>query len=138
MKLVGMLLMVVVGTLLSSSNAANILGVFPIPGRSHWVVYESLMKALVARGHNVTVITAFPQKSPLVNYTEIDVSKSFPSVVNAFSVDQVREQLNGVIAVRRFAADISLNLCRVSHKLPQVRALLNSGIEFDAVSEMYF
>lgn len=131
MKLIGLLL-VAVGAL-STANGANILGVFPINGRSHWVVYEALMKALAARGHNVTVITSFPQKTPMANYTDIDVSASFPSAVNTISVDIVLQYLTSVFANQKFISDHQMNICRVSQKLPQVQALLKSDIKFDAV-----
>lgn len=132
MKFVG-LVYVVIGAF-SVVNAANILGVFPINGRSHWVVYESLMKALVARGHNVTVITSFPQKKPVANYTDIDISESFPSAVNTISIDKIFQYLSSVSACQRFVTDLQLKLCRESQKLPQVKALLKSDIKFDAVS----
>lgn len=127
------LLLVVIGAL-SSVNGANILGVFPINGRSHWVVYESVMKALAARGHNVTVITSFPQKVRVPNLTEIDVSATFPSVVNVISIDIVFKYLASVFTNQWFIADHQLKLCRLSHQLPQVQALLKSDIKFDAVS----
>ncbi|XP_022175455.1 UDP-glucuronosyltransferase 2B10-like [Myzus persicae] len=132
MKYVGLLLVAVLGAL-STTDSANILGVFPINGRSHWVVYESLMKALAARGHNVTVITSFPQKTPLANYTDIDVSASFPSAVNTLSVEMVLKYLTSVFANQWFIADHQMNICRQSQKLPEVKALLQSGIKFDAV-----
>jgi len=132
MKFVGLLL-VAIGAL-SSANCANILGVFPINGRSHWVVYESVMKALAARGHNVTVITSFPQKTPVPNMTEIDVSAAFPSAVNAIGIDMVLKYLANLFTNQWFIADHQLKLCREGQKLPQVQALLKSDIKFDAVS----
>lgn len=131
MKFVGLLL-VTFGAL-SSANCANILGVFPINGRSHWVVYESVMKALAARGHNVTVITSFPQKTPVPNMTEIDVSAAFPSAVNAIGIDMVLKYLANLFTNQWFIADHQLKLCREGQKLPQVQALLKSDIKFDAV-----
>lgn len=37
-----------------STNSARILGFFTTPGRSHFIIYESLMKELAARGHDVS------------------------------------------------------------------------------------
>lgn len=133
MNFAGLLLVAFAGAL-SAANGANILGVFPINGRSHWVVYESVMKALAARGHNVTVITSFPQKTPVANYTDIDVSKAFSSAVNAISIDMVLTYLTSVLTNQWFISDHSLKLCRESQKLPQVQALLKSDIKFDAVN----
>lgn len=133
MNFAGLLLVAFAGAL-SAADGANILGVFPINGRSHWVVYESLLKALAARGHNVTVITSFPQKTPVANFTDIDVSKQFPSAVNAIGIDIVLAYFTNVFTNQWFISDHSLKLCRESQKLPQVQALLKSDIKFDAVN----
>jgi glucuronosyltransferase len=53
-------------------HAARILGIFPIPGRSHFTFCGTIMKELASRGHQVTVLSPFPQKSPIPNYTDID------------------------------------------------------------------
>ncbi|XP_060833725.1 UDP-glucosyltransferase 2-like [Rhopalosiphum padi] len=132
MKCVGLLLVAVMGAL-SVADGANILGVFPINGRSHWVVYESVMKALAARGHNVTVITSFPQKAPVANYTDIDVSATFPAAMNTVGIEMVLKYLSSVFANQWFIADHQMNICRKAQKLPQVQALLRSDIKFDAV-----
>lgn len=52
----------------SSSSAINILGIFPTASESHYIVGESLMLGLAADGHNVTVISPFPQKSAIPNF----------------------------------------------------------------------
>nr|CAD7414596.1 unnamed protein product [Timema poppensis] len=64
----------------TSSQGARILGLFPVPARSHIIVFEPLMKELAARGHQVTVVSAFPLDKPMDNYTDIkldmpDISK---------------------------------------------------------------
>lgn len=133
MNFAGLLLVAFVSAL-SAADGANILGVFPVNGRSHWVVYESLMKALVARGHNVTVITSFPQKTPVANYTDIDVSKTFPTVVNSVNFNIMIEHLSSLFVNQRFISEFSMKLCRESQRLPQVKALLKSDIKFDAVN----
>nr|CAD7264885.1 unnamed protein product [Timema shepardi] len=64
----------------TSSQGARILGLFPVPARSHIIVFEPLMKELATRGHQVTVVSAFPLDKPMDNYTDIkldmpDISK---------------------------------------------------------------
>lgn len=56
------------------SEGAEILGVFHHPGKSHHSLGETLLKALVSRGHKVTMISPFPLKVPVVNYTDINLS----------------------------------------------------------------
>ncbi|PSN29408.1 hypothetical protein C0J52_28242 [Blattella germanica] len=48
--------------LVSSSNGARILGIFPTPSSSHQVPFQTIMRALAARGHQVTIITPDPLK----------------------------------------------------------------------------
>ncbi|XP_055842572.1 UDP-glucosyltransferase 2-like [Episyrphus balteatus] len=54
-------LVVVLFTLITSSvEAANILGLFLTHSPSHVIIHMSVIRALVERGHNVTLITATP------------------------------------------------------------------------------
>lgn len=46
----------------------NILAIFPLQSSSHYVMYERILKALVAKGHTVDVVSHFPQKVPLKGY----------------------------------------------------------------------
>ncbi|XP_063921312.1 UDP-glycosyltransferase UGT5-like [Zophobas morio] len=45
-------------------SCAKILGVFSIPGRSHYLLGATLMKALAEKGHDVTMISSFGEKEP--------------------------------------------------------------------------
>ena len=46
------------------ASCAKILGVFTAPGRSHYILGSTLMKALAEKGHDVTVISSFGEKEP--------------------------------------------------------------------------
>lgn len=52
-------------------SAYKILAFFPVPSKSHYYIGHSLMKALAAEGHEVTVISPFKEKKPIANYTEV-------------------------------------------------------------------
>lgn len=58
-----------------NSDSAKILGIFPTMSKSHYFVGESLMKALVDAGHEVTVISPFVQKKPIKNWREFDTKE---------------------------------------------------------------
>ena len=68
-------LAVVLLSLISYASSYNILGVFHTTARSHYITGSALMKGLAAAGHNVTVITHFPQSKPIPNYHDIDISE---------------------------------------------------------------
>lgn len=66
-----------------TTEAYKILGLFIHPGRSHYAVFSPLMKGLALKGHNVTVVSYFPERTNLPNYTDLtfdlqlDISESF-------------------------------------------------------------
>ncbi|KDR11536.1 UDP-glucuronosyltransferase 2C1-like isoform X2 [Zootermopsis nevadensis] len=62
------------------SHGARILGVFPFPARSHVFVLRALMLELADRGHEVTVVSPYPESKPVPNYTEIYVTANLSAV----------------------------------------------------------
>lgn len=64
--------------LTSTTESANILCYFFVPSPSHHMVFQTIPKGLVERGHNVTVLTTNPLNDPSIeNLTEIDLSISY-------------------------------------------------------------
>ncbi|KAG7207218.1 hypothetical protein KM043_008895 [Ampulex compressa] len=53
------------------SDAYRILSIFPYNGRSHHIMFDAILKALVRKGHRVDVMSYYPLKTPLQNYTDI-------------------------------------------------------------------
>jgi UDP:flavonoid glycosyltransferase YjiC (YdhE family) len=51
----------------------KILGVFQIPGRSHYILASKLFKEIANRGHDVTFITPFVGKTKVKNLKEIPI-----------------------------------------------------------------
>lgn len=72
-----MLVVLLLISWLSSCYAYKILGLFPYPGRSHFVVPDTLLIELTKRGHEVTVYTCHPKNYSLPNYKDIDISNCF-------------------------------------------------------------
>lgn len=54
---------------------------FPSEAKSHYSVYEPLLKRLSARGHEIVAVTHFPQRTRLTNLTDVDVSSTLPSMI---------------------------------------------------------
>ncbi|CAG2057458.1 unnamed protein product [Timema podura] len=70
-------------------DGARILGVFPHLAKSHFIMDEVLMKGLAARGHEVVVISHFPQSKPVANYKDISLIGSMDNIVESLSLDMV-------------------------------------------------
>ncbi|PSN39981.1 hypothetical protein C0J52_20368, partial [Blattella germanica] len=117
---------------LSCANAAKILGIFPIPSFSHQKLYQNIMKALVAKGHEVTVIGTDPLKEPIENYTEVDISFAYKLHKNENNFEDMVDQtpyefLYSQVSVHPKLADNQLSS-------PQLQGFLRSNkIKYDLV-----
>lgn len=53
---------------------AKILGIFPCPGYSQFILGDAIMQELASNGHEVTMISPYFQKNKPKNLTYISVS----------------------------------------------------------------
>lgn len=105
------------------TNGYRILGVFPVPGKSHWVMMEQLMKALAERGHQVDVVTHFLQNKPVPNYREISIEGRSPSAVNNMTATQVK--LFGTINIKMLMHMAGSEVCKLM-ETPELQDLINN------------
>jgi glucuronosyltransferase len=63
-------------------SAARILALVWQRTESHFPMFETLLKALASRGHEVLVVSHFPQKTPVKNYKDVSVDGSSRSLRN--------------------------------------------------------
>ncbi|KAL0818871.1 hypothetical protein ABMA28_008189 [Loxostege sticticalis] len=61
-------------SLISINEALRILVWFPLFSKSHNILGKGITKHLLEAGHEVVHVTSIPQKTPVPNLTEIDVS----------------------------------------------------------------
>ncbi|XP_023172080.2 UDP-glucuronosyltransferase 1-8-like [Drosophila hydei] len=100
--------------------------------KSHFYVGQALAKGLVAAGHEVTVISPFPQKKPLRNYVDV----STPSIIPIMEVNKARifDIAKIPIAFRLpLMHAMGLNLTRALMSEPAVQTLIAQNRTFDAV-----
>lgn len=57
-----------------SISGLKVLGVLPFGSTSHFAIGHAIVKSLANVGHEVTVISPYPQKKPIKNYRDIDCS----------------------------------------------------------------
>ncbi|KAJ8961044.1 hypothetical protein NQ314_005973, partial [Rhamnusium bicolor] len=127
---------------------AKILGIFPTPAASHFTLGFRLMKELADRGHEVTVVNPFPQKTPINNYTDIPVESMndalfeyMPNnqyVVLEFKKDFWARDAMCFAEKIKFLHNMAYKLTEklVSHE--NFQKLLNSDAEFDLIIIEYF
>lgn len=69
MKIVSCFL--VLSAIFSLTCGLKVLGILPFFGSSHFAVGHGIVKALHEAGHEVTVFSPFPRKTPVPNYHDI-------------------------------------------------------------------
>lgn len=57
--------------LAACANGARILGIIPLVSHSHYIGAYKLLKALAARGHDVTLVSPYKDKAPSKNFRDI-------------------------------------------------------------------
>jgi glucuronosyltransferase len=114
--------------------SARFLVIIPTPVKSHFVMLEPYMKALAARGHKLVVVSYFPQKQPVPNYTDIalEVSSNWTRTRSSISIEHVvsiRNPLVNVIYLAKYGA----NTCEAVLSCPSIGKLIKSDEKFDVV-----
>ncbi|XP_058826485.1 UDP-glucosyltransferase 2-like isoform X1 [Topomyia yanbarensis] len=121
-------------------DGSRILAIFPSPAKSHQIVFRSLIKGLLERGHHITMMTTEPFETNNPNITQINWSYAHKIVEENFDVAQMRQQ-------DCTSMDIALQLLVVTRKFieaelahPDVQELIkNVGEEhFDVLIVEYF
>ncbi|RLU24805.1 hypothetical protein DMN91_002895 [Ooceraea biroi] len=71
-------------------SAYRFLGVFPHQGKSKFIMLEGLMKGLADKGHQIDIISPYPQKKTYPNYTDIAKLSVPLSLVNNLTYEFIQ------------------------------------------------
>ncbi|XP_049816217.1 UDP-glycosyltransferase UGT5-like [Schistocerca nitens] len=117
------------------SEAANILAPVWFSGSSHFAMFGRLFRELAARGHNVTVISQFPLKTPLKNYRDVSIASNEKKPELTWDlIERARSPPVSAIIMKYIARQ----QCTDALALPQVRRVLSSGDHYDLVITEFF
>ena len=105
------------------SDAARILGIFPLPAKSHSVMTEALMRGLAARGHQVDVLTPFPVKNPPPNYRDISLAGVVPVMTNNLTLTEAEKFTSGTLRQMIYMAGYSM--CKILDS-PLIRDIIEN------------
>lgn len=81
------IILIVILQLIAATCAHRILGLFPHPGLSHFNFFQPIMRALADAGHEVTVVSHFPNNPPMENYKDELLSDVRDGLKNSVSID---------------------------------------------------
>lgn len=120
----------ILACLVLSVNCVRILSIFPHQAKSHYNVYEPLLKRLAEKGHQVVSLTHFPQKAPLSNFTDVDISSGLPSLIDTISVSHFPKRytfmkMKSLLRLRGVA------ICDPVLRDPGLQKILRSKEKFD-------
>lgn len=124
-------------------SSYNILGIFPLTGKSHFLSFDPIMMGLALKGHNVTVLGHFPLKESIVNYKDIvigdsdifynDIEKSNLPILS--KIDTSRRQMYQTFLVLAF---LGQRACEIMFESKNVQDFLKQQNQFDVVITEYF
>ncbi|KAG7302056.1 hypothetical protein JYU34_013510 [Plutella xylostella] len=115
---------------LNEVSPLNILGIFPHNGKSHFFVFEPFLRELANRGHNLTVISHFPQKAPLKNYRDISLAGKLAVLEDVFPIERTFLSL---VMMSVFLVTAGNDNCRLMLDDEQVQSLWKTNSKFDVV-----
>ncbi|XP_044271143.1 UDP-glucosyltransferase 2-like [Tribolium madens] len=119
-----------INLLFSIKQCARILGVFPAPGYSQFILAEVLMKEIANRGHEVTVISPYKPHNAPPNYKTIETSDVIENSdgINLYELDN-ESLFKNILTTYQYGNIIT----EVTLKDKGVQQLLHSDENFDLV-----
>lgn len=97
-----------------SSESARVLGLFPTLGKSHLIIQMEVIKTLIDRGHNVTVVTTLPVTKGNRNFQHIKLpERSYPEWIFTSFIED-RKGLMDELKQMSAMTDIALNISEAS------------------------
>lgn len=120
---------VLICCLVNSALSVDILAVFPHTGKSHFDVFEPLVLALADRGHRLTVVSFFPQKFYVPNYTDISLVGLAPLRINQVKFEDVSSGFSDFT----YMFETSVRMCEKILQFPPVQKLVEGNAKFDLV-----
>ncbi|KAJ8933743.1 hypothetical protein NQ318_015592 [Aromia moschata] len=116
----------------------NILVIFPHPGKSHYLVFEPLLKTLAKKGHNLTVLSFCPQETPPQNRGEGGGGDSPTPGVEIIKISDFtgsrKEMYGGVLLLKMFAEES----CSVGLQSKNLQEFLKEDNKFDVILAEFF
>uniref|UniRef100_A0A182WIL7 Uncharacterized protein n=1 Tax=Anopheles minimus TaxID=112268 RepID=A0A182WIL7_9DIPT len=103
------ILMLTLMLLIGHAESAKIVCVFPTASKSHVLGAQALLKELGLRGHEVTMVSAFPLKNPPKNYRDVyvPIEDAFSTIMNDFMQGGSRNMMKLFPKIVRAAQDSS-------------------------------
>ncbi|XP_069681760.1 UDP-glycosyltransferase UGT5-like isoform X3 [Periplaneta americana] len=119
---------------ISFAKCSRILAIFPYVGKSHHDTFGPYVKQLAARGHEVVMVSHFPEDPPFPNLTDISIQGSVAlPPVEPLSFQNL--QSRGILKNIFFFRELAQIHCESILPLPQVQQLRNQTFDLIIVEQ---
>lgn len=110
--------------------ALNILGIYPYQGKSHFFVFRVYLRELARQGHNVTIISHFPEQNAPPNYHDISLAGSVKPIEGEL---QLENSYKTIFLVGMYLVSSGRENCEIMLANKQVQDLIKKKPKFDVV-----
>ncbi|KAF5289137.1 hypothetical protein FQR65_LT02027 [Abscondita terminalis] len=110
----------------------DVIGVYPFPTYSHYQLGDAIFKALVRKGHHVTVISPFKENNPPDNYTQILVD-GLVEKSKAMKASLFDQSDNDIITNVYLSDKLGFTFTELALEEPNVKNFLQEKHHFDLV-----
>lgn len=130
--------------ILNVVHSYEILGIFPLTGKSHFLSFEPILKGLAVKGHKVTVLGYFPLKQKLNNYNDIVIGDAnfFTKGMSNSSLTNLQQLIPNSREVMYttflFLASIGQSSCEMMFNSAKMQQFMKRDDRFDIVISEYF
>ncbi|KAI7815544.1 UDP-glucuronosyltransferase [Rhyzopertha dominica] len=101
-------------------------------GRSHFTMFEPLVQELARRGHDVDVVSHFPQKTPIDGYNDLSVAGTLPILVNNMSMEMFHGKTQWDVMMFMLN-EAGINVCEAVFKTKVLQDLKNTKKKYDVL-----
>ncbi|XP_018325088.1 UDP-glucuronosyltransferase 1-3 isoform X1 [Agrilus planipennis] len=119
--------------IISQIECYKILVLFVHPGKSHFLAFEPLFKALAEKQHEITVVSYFPQKETIANYTDISPKSKVFTYTEEIVLGNYDGSWISTIKSALVLAEFSKISCKEHFSTKEVQNLIKSDVKFDVV-----
>lgn len=117
----------------TSCDCYKILSIFTYPGKSHFFVFKPLIEELVARGHEVTLISPFPLSVSLKLYEHIDLKNAHPPIMDVFTLRETSQDKWDKFTTPDFLLNLGVNVCKQSLNSSAIKNFMKQSKKYDLI-----
>lgn len=73
-------LLFIFGFAIVKISALKVLTIAPFSAKSHFAIAHAISKSLLDAGHEITMLSPYPLKKQVKNYTDISIAKTMEEI----------------------------------------------------------